>query len=112
MDQADPRWSLANERTLLAYIRTALSMLVAGLAIAGSHTVTDAPAWLAALGLPLIALGIAISIEGRSRFFATQRAMESGEPVAAPVVAAALSWSMAAFGAVGLVLAVIAVVVS
>jgi len=31
-DEPDPRWTLANERTLLAYERTALGLLVAGLA--------------------------------------------------------------------------------
>ena len=49
-DEPDPRWTLANERTLLAYERTALGLLVAGLAVAGSRAVADAPPWLSAMG--------------------------------------------------------------
>ena len=61
-EEPDPRWSLANERTLLAYSRTALALVVAGLAIAGSHRVADLPVWVAVLGLPAIALGAAVAL--------------------------------------------------
>ncbi len=107
--EPDPRWSLANERTLLAYIRTALSLLVGGLAIAASHVVTDAPAWLSALGLPLLALSAAVSMSARERFLATQRAMRLGEPLTMPRVAAILPWGVALVAAVGLVLGTVVV---
>ena len=104
-EDLDPRWSLANERTLLAYMRTALSVLVAGLAIAGAHTVTDAPVWLAALGLPLIALGATVALSAKRRFFANHRAMSAGEPLSVPPLASTLPWAIAVIAAVGLVLA-------
>lgn len=107
-EEPDPRWSLANERTLLAYVRTALSFLVAGLAIAGTRTLTEAPAWLAALGLPLIALGAFVALAARKRFFATQRAMRMGEPLTVPAIASTLPWAVASVAAVGLVLAAVA----
>lgn len=107
-EEPDPRWSLANERTLLAYIRTALSLVVSGLAIAGSHTVAETPAWLAALGFPLMALGAAVSLAGRKRFWAWQRAMRLGEPLETPPVASMLPWGIALFAASGLVLTAIA----
>jgi len=75
-DEPDPRWSFANERTLLAYERTALGLVVAGLAIAGSHTITDTPAWFAAVGVPFIALGAVVALEGRKRYLAASEAAE------------------------------------
>ena len=111
-EEPDPRWSLANERTLLAYVRTALSVLVAGLAIAGSHTVTQVPAWLAALGLPLIALGAVVALSARRRFFANHQAMREGEPLTVPPLASTLPWAIALIAAIGLVVASVALAVS
>lgn len=107
-DEPDPRWSLANERTLLAYVRTALALVVAGLAIAASHEVTGTPVWMAVLGLPLIGLGVAVSLSARTRFFATRRAMRLGEPLPVPSVASVLPWAIALIGAAGAVVAVVA----
>jgi putative membrane protein len=107
--EPDPRWSLANERTLLAYIRTALSLLVAGLAVAASHTVIEAPAWLAALGLPLIALSAAVALAAGRRFLAVQRAMRLGEPLALPRIATMLPWGVAMVALGGFVMAAIAI---
>lgn len=104
-EEPDPRWSLANERTLLAYERTSVGLVVAGLAVAGSHSVADAPAWLAAIGLPLIALGGAVALLGRRRFIRAQHAMRTRAPLPAPRVAALLPWGVAAVAAAGLVLA-------
>ena len=106
-DEPDPRWSLANERTFLAYERTALGLVVAGFAVAGSHAFADTPAWLAIIGLPLIILGGAVGLEGRTRFLAAQRAMRAGEPLHAPRTATFLPWGIAVVAAIGLVLAVV-----
>ena len=107
-EDVDHRWSLANERTLLAYMRTAPSVLVAGLAIAGTGTVTDAPVWLAALGLPLVALCAIVAVSARRRFFAIHRAMSAGEPLSVPPLASTLPWAIAVVAALGLVLASVA----
>ena len=106
-NEPDPRWTLANERTLLAYERTALGLLVSGLAVVGSRAVAEAPRWFSALGLPLIVLGAAVALEGRRRFVSAQRAMRAGEPLDAPVVAAFLPWGIAAVATVGLVAALV-----
>ena len=88
-DEPDPRWSLANERTLLAYNRTSLAFLVAGLAVAGSRDVAaDTSVVFALMGIPLVALSGAIAWFGRARFVSVQRAMRVHEPLGAPVVAA------------------------
>ena len=106
-DEPDPRWSFANERTLLAYERTALGLVVAGLAIAGSHTITDAPAWLAAVGVPFIALGAVVALEGRKRYLAAQQAMRTGEALKAPRAAMLLPFGIAAIGVLGCALALV-----
>ena len=106
-NEPDPRWSLANERTFLAYERTALGLVVAGFAVAGSHAFTDTPAWVAVIGLPLIILGAAVGLEGRTRFLAAQRAMRNGEPLRAPSAATFLPWGIAAVAVIGFVLAVV-----
>ena len=103
-EEPDPRWSLANERTLLAYMRTALSLLVAGLAVAASETFTRAPTWLAALGLPLLGMGVVVSLSARKRFLAVQRAMRLGEPLQMPPILSILPWGIASVAALGLVL--------
>ncbi len=100
-EEPDPRWSLANERTLLAYSRTALGLIVAGLAIAGSHSVANLPVWVAVLGFPAIALGAAVAIGGRHRFLRTQRAMRLGEPMPAPLLATLLPLGIGLFAVAG-----------
>lgn len=106
-EEPDPRWTLANERTLLAYERTALGLLVAGLAGAGSRAVADAPLWFSALGVPLVILGAAVAVEGRRRFVSAQRAMRTRAPLGPPLVAAFLPWGIAVVAALGVVVAVV-----
>ena len=107
-EEPDPRWSLANERTVLAYSRTALAFVVAGLAVAGSRNLADTPLWFAALGVPLILLGAAIGWTGGRRFVATQKAMRTGDPLGAPVVAALLPTMIALIALAGSVIAILA----
>lgn len=106
-EELDPRWRLANERTLLAYERTALGLLVAGLAVAGSGALAQAPLWFSALGIPLIALGAVVALEGRRRFLTAQAAMRAGEPLEAPAVAVFLPWGLVAVATVAMVAAVL-----
>ena len=105
--EPDPRWSLANERTLLAYSRTALGLVVAGLAISGSHLVADIPLWGAALGVPVIALGAIVAFAGQRRFLATQRAMRLGEPMPPPTVARLLPVGIGLVATAGIVVAIV-----
>lgn len=106
-EEPDPRWSLANERTLLAYQRTGLGLLVAGFAVAGSRSIAEAPTWFAVIGLPLIVLGGVVAVEGRYRFLHAQRAMRNGDPLGLPRASRFLPWGIAAVATVGLVAAVV-----
>lgn len=108
-DEPDPRWSLANERTLLAYGRTALAFIVAGLAVAGSRGFADTSSLFASLGIPFIAVGGVVGWTGRRRFLAAQAAMRTGAPLGAPRVAALLPALLAMIAVVASVTAAIEV---
>lgn len=111
-EEPDPRWTLANERTLLAYQTTALGLLVAGLAVAGTGTVAGAPLWLSAMGIPLIVLGAGVALGGQRRFLRTQAALRTGEPLQAPAVAVFLSWGIAAVAVAAAVAAIVQLLAS
>jgi putative membrane protein len=76
----DPRLSWANERTFLAWNRTALALIGGGLAVAQLlHLGVGGERLL--IGLPLIALGAAAGVAGISRWRASERAMRLRAPL-------------------------------
>jgi len=77
----DYRFTLANERTLLAWLRTALALVAGGVAIA-----TYAPdlgvSWAsAAVALALVALGLGVALGGHRRWRANEDAIGAGRPL-------------------------------
>jgi len=98
-EEPDPRWSLANERTLLAYQRTALALLAGGVAAAGSREAVDAPAWVYLAGIPLLILSVLVALTSRQRFTATESALRSGDPLPRPPLVAVLPMSIGLVGA-------------
>jgi putative membrane protein len=79
-EEPDPRLSQSNERTFLAWIRTALARLAGAVAV---HTpAVDLEVWvktIASLCL-LAAAGLAIA-QSWTRWRATERAIRAGEPL-------------------------------
>jgi putative membrane protein len=71
----DIRFLLANERTLLAWLRTALTLMAGGVALA--QLAADRPV-LPTLGVGLTALGGAAGVVGHVRYRATGRAIRAG----------------------------------
>jgi putative membrane protein len=87
----DPRFTLANERTFLAWNRTALALIGGGLAIE-QFLETGRIARLA-LAIPLIVLGAIVAGSSYSRWRASEQAMERGQslpPSRMPLVIATL----------------------
>lgn len=69
------RTRLANETTLLAYIRTGLYFLVAGSTLG---QVVDTRFWKLA-GTPVIVVGFLIMIAGLLRFFSVKRSIQKSK---------------------------------
>jgi putative membrane protein len=80
--EPDARYTFANERTFLAWTRTALAFIVAGLGIVQLLPPFPGVPWgRHLLGVPLIVLGAVIAAVGYRQWASNQRAMRRGEPV-------------------------------
>ena len=79
-EDPDPRFTLANERTFLAWNRTALALIGGGLA-AGQLLDFDSRATRLVVGLPPIALGLALALLSYRRWEANERALRLDEPL-------------------------------
>jgi len=99
----DYRFTLANERTFLAYLRTALALDVAALAVA--QFVQLEPRWLgAALSIVLAVAGIATGIVAVWRWRGNERAIERDRPLPQNLAPVGLALAVAVVSAIVLVL--------
>jgi putative membrane protein len=93
--EPDYRFSLANERTLLAWVRTALALDAAGLGVVRFAPSLGGPGGREVVGGILVLLGAISAWSGYRRFLSADRAIRAGDPLpahAAPrVLAAALA---------------------
>src|SRR4051794_20306590 len=78
---ADVQLSFANERTFLAWERTALGLITAGLAITQLLPSFDFPGGRRLIGLPLIALGILIAAVSYWEWQRNQDAIRDHRPL-------------------------------
>ena len=80
--EPDPRFTFANERTFLAWIRTALGFLAAGVAIAAVAGLAG-PVGLEVrvASVALIICGLACGVLAFRRWMINERAMRLGEPL-------------------------------
>lgn len=78
MTEPDVRFSLANERTLLAYQRTAIGLIGAAVAIA--HFLDDRALTLT-LASVLLFSGAVASVGGYRRYRAADQAIREGKPL-------------------------------
>src|ERR1700722_16823525 len=80
--EPDPRFTFANERTFLAWSRTALALVVAGLGIVQLlPPFPGVPVGRHLLGVPLIVLGAVLAVAAYVEWVHTQRALRRGEPL-------------------------------
>jgi putative membrane protein len=74
----DPRFIQANERTYLAWLRTALAVGAASLGIAGLAPVTD-PTWVRpAVSLVVVAFAVVVLVWALRRYRAADTALRTG----------------------------------
>jgi putative membrane protein len=105
-EDPDPRFTLANERTLLAWNRTALALIAAGVGATqllelGSRTLT------LILALPLIGLGTLLAIASYRHWEANERAMRLRLPLTRPPFARVLRGTIALVGVAAIVLGIV-----
>jgi putative membrane protein len=80
--EPDARFTLANERTFLAWNRTALALVVGGLAIVQLLPPFPGLQWgRHLLAVPMIVFGGALSIGSLAEWSRNQRALRRGEPL-------------------------------
>src|SRR6267378_1652960 len=79
--EPDVQLSFANERTFLAWERTALGLITAGLAITQLLPSFDFPGGRRLIGLPLIALGTVIALMAYWEWHRNQEAMRHDRPL-------------------------------
>lgn len=106
-DEPDYRFSLANERTFLAWIRTALALIAGGVALVqlvprfGIHGVRHG------LSIVLVASGGLLALSSVQRWRRVQRAMRRGEDLPTNRMPVAIGVALVALTVVLLVLLVV-----
>jgi putative membrane protein len=79
-DEPDPRFTLANERTFLAWVRTSLAMVAGGVAL---HTLDTSgrQGLRSALAVGLIGVGALVGVASFVRWARVERAMRTRQPL-------------------------------
>jgi inner membrane protein YidH len=100
----DPRFSLANERTFLAWIRTGLALIGGGLAVAGFLPPLRLAHLREVVAIGLMVLGSAVAFRAIDRYARVERAMRLGEALPASRFPGVLALTLG-FGGIALALA-------
>ena len=102
--EPDPRFTFANERTFLAWSRTALALVVAGLGVVQLLPPFPGVPWgRHVLGVPLIVFGAVVALTAYREWTASQRAMRHDQPLPRsymPVIMTVIIATMAVVAAV------------
>ena len=106
-DEPDPRFSLANERTALSWMRTALALVAGGVAIVSLSSLSTLPAWSALVGAAACLGGAALAARAVAAWARVERALRLRQPLPAPGALVALASGVVVLGALTLVLALV-----
>lgn len=88
--EPDPRFTLANERTFLAWIRTSLALIAGGVALEALG-LTLHPGLRLAASIVLIVAGLATPIQAWLGWMAAERAMRESRPLPSSALGAPLA---------------------
>lgn len=106
--EPDPRFTLANERTFLAWLRTALALMAAGVGIETASVLNPPTSALAtALAVALLLGGIIVSVTAFTRWARAERALRTGEPLPAMRPGPVLGYGLGAIGVAAVLLLII-----
>lgn len=89
--EPDPRFTLANERTFLAWIRTALALMAGGIAVEAFTADVFLLELRKTLAITLLVLGMLISVSACLRWLNVERAMRQRHPLPLPLLVPLLS---------------------
>jgi putative membrane protein len=99
--EPDARFTFANERTFLAWSRTGLALVVAGLGVVQLLPPFPGVPWGRHLiGVPLIALGGIVAVAGYAEWVRNQRALRRGEPIPRSILPVVLTVTVASIAVV------------
>jgi putative membrane protein len=96
--EPDAKDILANERTYLAWIRTSLALVAAGVALVRLFPSFDVPGAKEILGVTLVITGALTALSSPRRWRRVDSSIRSGERLPTPVAAAAISVVVAIVG--------------
>lgn len=82
--EPDARFSLANERTALAWVRTGLGLVAGGVALTSVATFTELPTFLDLLAAVACLAGAALALYALRSWRRNERALRTGAPLPAP----------------------------
>ena len=109
--EPDARFTMANERTFLAWSRTALALIVAGLGIIQLLPPFPGVPWgRHVLGVPLIVLGALAPGAAYAEWRRNQAALRRGQPLPASLLPRILAAAIVCVGIVAAVVVLIAAV--
>ncbi|WP_369816379.1 VanZ family protein [Corynebacterium sp. NML140438] len=86
-NEPDARFTLANERTFLAWTRTALAFLAGGIALGAFDVTGITPETQTFAAATVIVIGMAIAAGAAIRWVRVERALRHGRPLPAPAIA-------------------------
>ena len=89
--EPDPRFTLANERTFLAWIRTSLAMVAGGIAVEAFTSELFSPEIRKTVAVLLLLLGLVTGGGSFFRWLNVERAMRRQAPLPAPLIAPILA---------------------
>ena len=105
--EPDVRFTYANERTFLAWNRTALALIATGVAATQLLPKLQVEWGRRILGLPLIALGAIVAAESLRQWHANERAMRRGDPLPRSRMPVVLTVGIVVVGAIAVALAAV-----
>jgi putative membrane protein len=106
--EPDPRFTFANERTFLAWSRTALALVVAGLGVVQLLPPFPGVPWgRHVLGVPLIVFGAVVAVTAYGEWVRSQRALRLGQPLPRSVMPRLLSVVITAIAVIAAVVVLV-----
>lgn len=103
-EEPDPRFTLANERTFLAWLRTSLALMAGGVGFAALGPAGNILDRLIAVAL--LVTGIVCSVSALQHWIACERALRTGNPLPSPWMAAVLGIGLAITGVLACILVI------